>query len=187
LNSHYTLEEQHLVKQCIKGNSRAQMRLYRKYVKAMYNIIARMVSKPMDAEDVTQDLFVKVFKNLNKFNGQSSLGAWIKRIAINSALNHIRKNKKVQWVDFEGQAEFYESTNIMSQEKPATWDMKTIHFAIKELPEGCRVVFNLYLLEGYRHKEIAQLLEISESTSKTQYRRAKQLLKARLKTPYISK
>jgi len=179
LSSHYTLEEQHLVKQCIKGDSRAQMRLYRKYVKAMYNIIARMVSKPMDAEDVTQDLFVKVFKNLKKFNGESSLGAWIKRIAINSALNHIRKNKKMQWVDFEGQTEFYESTNIMGQDKPATWDMKTIHFAIKELPEGCRVVFNLYL------KEIAQLLEITESTSKTQYRRAKQLLQARLKSPFV--
>ena len=179
LSNHYTLEEQQLVEDCIGGNSRAQLRLYRKYVKAMYNTVVRMVPEPMDAEDVVQDLFVKVFKNLRYFKGESSLGAWIKRIAINTALNFLRKSKNIRYVDLETHRDVYEPL----EEAPTFWDMKAIHFAIKELPEGCRVVFNLYLLEGYQHKEIAQMLEITESTSKTQYRRAKILLKEKLKSP----
>lgn len=174
-----------MVRRCVGGDSRAQQLLYRKYVKAMYNVVLRMVSAKMDAEDVTQELFVKVFRNLQHFNGESSLGAWIKRIAINAALNHIRKNKRMKWMDLEKSPEPVEPQSLLNNDPIQHLDMKTIHVAIRKLPEGCRVVFNLYLLEGYQHKEIAQLLDISESTSKTQYRRAKQLLRQRLKSPYV--
>lgn len=171
-------EEKDIVRQCLNGNERAQYKLYRKYVKAMYHTIVRMVSNEMDAEDLTQELFIKVFKNLHTFKGDSTLGAWIKRIAINTTLNFLRNKRQIHFMDMEDQMSL---SLIEVEKKEAEFDVKKIHEAIKQLPAGCRVIFNLYLMEGYRHKEIAEILDISESTSKTQYRRAKKLLQTALK------
>lgn len=170
-------EEKVLVKKCIAGDSRAQFRLYKKYVKAMYHTAVRMLSNSMDAEDVVQEVFVKVFKNLKSFKGDATLGAWIKRITINTTLNHLRKNNPVSWNTLDQ----YEHVLVDPQgEDIETIDLALIHRAIKQLPEGCRVIFNLFLLEGYRHQEIAEILKISESTSKSQYQRAKRLLRKEL-------
>ncbi len=170
-------EERTLIKGCLKGNQSAQMKLYNKYVQAMYNIVIRMHPHPMDAEDILQDSFVKVFRNLSSFNGESTLGAWIKRIVINTCLNFLRKNKRLSFIQMEGAGEFSEEM----EEKGTSIDMASIHHAIKQLPEGCRVIFSLHLLEGYQHKEIAKILDITESTSKSQYHRAKRLLRNHLK------
>jgi len=172
-----TSEDKLLLQECLKGKQNAQARLYRQYVQAMFNLVVRMVSSRTDAEDIVQEVFVKVFQKLNTFKGEATLGAWIKRIAINTALIHLRKKGKINIVELETRQELIEEVS----EEPVNYDMHRIHRAIKQLPDGCRVIFNLYLLEGYRHQEIAQLLNISESTSKTQYHRAKVLLRKLLK------
>jgi len=172
-----TSEEQTLVQQCLRGDPQAQERLYRRYVDAMYNIVVRMVAENSYAEDILQEAFAKVFRSLHTFKGDSTLGAWIKRITINTALNFIRKNGRMPWAELQDN-HCVESPRLPKMED--NWDMRRIHEAIKKLPEGCRVVFNLYLLEGYQHQEIASILDISESTSKTQYRRARQLLREML-------
>lgn len=173
-----TTEERELVRRSIAGDNRAQYGLYRKYVKAMYHTVLRMVGKVADAEDVTQEVFTKVFTNLGSFKGDSTLGAWIKRIAINTTLNFLRKERQIRWVDLENSPE--PSVDFVPMPETNTANLQRIHQAIKVLPEGCRVVFCLYLLEGYQHQEIAEILSISESTSKTQYRRARGLLQKAL-------
>ena len=175
-----TTEEQELVRRSIAGDSRAQYRLYRKYVKAMYHTVFRMVGNATDAEDVTQEVFAKTFIHLSSFQGESTLGAWIKRIAINTTLNFLRKERQVKWVDLDDTPE--PSEEFVPMPEPDTDNLKRIHEAIKILPEGCRLVFCLYLLEGFQHQEISEILNISESTSKTQYRRAKGLLQEMLQT-----
>lgn len=168
-------EEKELVRLSLEGDDRAQYRLYQKYVKAMYHTIVRMVGDSLDAEDLTQELFVKVFKNLDSYKGKATLGAWIKRIAINTALNFIRSRGNIRMVEMV--EEYDPSIQSEMDFDASNFDIKKVHQAIKELPEGCRMVFNLFMMEGYQHREIAQILGISESTSKTQFRRAKQLLR----------
>lgn len=179
MNNLHTLEEQELVRRSLSGDSRAQMRLYRKYVQAMFNTVVRMVPNRMDAEDIIQEVFVKVFQKLKEFRGDSTLGAWIKRITINTALNFIRARKEMYFM----QEEEWERSKLLQEEEKSEpeFSMEQVHHAIKNLPDGCRVILNLYLLEGYQHKEIATILKITESTSKTQYRRGKQLLARELK------
>lgn len=143
----------------------------------MYHTVIRMVGNSNDAEDIIQDTFIKVFNSLRTFRKDSTLGAWIKRIAINTALNFIKKEKRTQTLPLNEQLN--EAPEPVRNIESIS--MKRIHNAIKTLPEGCRLVLTLFLLEGYQHKEIAQILEISESTSKTQYRRGKLLLQKLLK------
>jgi len=179
INPH-TFEERELVRKSQQGDNRAQMRLYRKYVQAMFNTVIRMVPNRMDAEDIIQEVFVKVFQKLDQFKGESTLGAWIKRITINTTLNFIRGKKDIYFM----QDEEWERTNLLQVEEKyqPEFSMKQVHHAIKKLPNGCRLVLNLYLLEGYQHQEIASILNITESTSKTQYRRGKKLLAQELKS-----
>ena len=172
-------EENLLVHQCLSGNKAAQRRLYLRYVQAMYHTAVRMTGNRMDAEDIVQDSFIRVFENLASFKAEAALGAWIKRITINTALSFLRRNNRMTFID-EEPAGMISGTAETAPERPAD-QLKQIHQAIKELPEGCRVVFTLFLLEGYRHKEIAGILNISESTSKSQYLRAKRLLQKKLK------
>lgn len=167
-------DDHQLIKACIKGNRASQRLLYERYVGAMYHTIVRIVPNRSDAEDVTQETFIKVFQKLSTFKGESTLGAWMKKVAVNSALNHLRKQKETMHLDHVQIAMEEELVNV------SRFSMSQIQRAIKQLPERARVVFNLYLLEGYQHDEIAQILSISESTSKSQYRRAKSLLKGYL-------
>lgn len=172
---------QDLIAQCIRGDRVAQYRLYKQYSTAMYNLCIRMVSNRSEAEDLLQEAFVKMFRELPSFRGQSTLGAWLRRIVINQCLNHIRK-KQPFFVTIDDH-EFRE----IPEEKISSYDFTAdeIHHAILRLPEGARVVCVLHLLEGYRHSDIAETLGISESTSKSQYRRAVNLLQDSLtKTVY---
>lgn len=165
------LKEQ-LIKDCIRGDRKAQFRLYHTYAKAMYNICVRMV-KERDAEDLLQSSFIDVFNHLSSFNYQSTPGAWIKRIVINNCINHIRK-KKLNIVSMDDQV-----TTMVDEEEttPKNLNVRPILEAIDKLPDGYRVVFNLYAMEGYDHVEIAQVMDISVATSKSQYHRAKKKLK----------
>jgi len=131
----------------------------------------------MDAEDIIQESFVKAFNNLNTFRGESSFGAWLKRIVINQSITFLRK-RKLEFSDIDHLHIVDESD---SENHFPEIDPGKIHETIKTLPEKARVVLNLYLLEEYKHKEIAEMLGINESTSKSQYQRARLLLKEKLK------
>ena len=174
----YNEADQVLVNNCLKGQVQAQYDLYQKYVQAMYNVAIRMVKQTEDAEDIVQEVFVKVFRSLESFNGESTLGAWIKRITVNTTLNYLRKSKNINWLTVEDGMEI---PDFQEDKTVVKYSMPQIHKAIKQLPEKCRVVVSLFLIEGYQHKEIAQILKITESTSKTQYRRGRQLLQTILK------
>jgi len=163
-----------LVEKARQGDQQAMYRLYKMYLPAMYNTCIRIVANKFDAEDIIQESFVSAFSKMDGFRGDSSFGAWLKRIVVNKSLNHLR-GRKLSFVDYN---------NIQIEDNTSEADelpdipMEIIHEGIKSLPEKARVVLNLYLLEGYMHKEIAEMLGISESTSKSQYLRAKDLLKS---------
>ena len=144
----------------------------------MYNISYRITNNEMDAEDVLQESFVSAFKNMHKYQGTASIGAWLKRIVINTAINTVKK-RKMELVPIEDQGSFIE----MEEEDDADLylNVSKIRDAIHKLPDGYRLVFSLYLLEGYDHAEIASILKITESTSKSQYNRSKKKLKQILK------
>lgn len=169
--------EQKLVKACILGDGIAQYRLYNRYCKAMYNVCYRIVKKKEDAEDALQDAFVDVFRKLDTFRFESTLGAWIKRIVVNSSLNTLKKRKDVLSLDM-GMEKHAEETN---QGEDPKWSVDKVKAAILDLPDGYRVVCTLYLLEGFDHQEIADFLGITVSTSKTQLHRAKIAIKKKLK------
>lgn len=169
--------EQELVQRCLKGDMRAQYELYNRYVTAMYNVALRMVVHSAEAEDVLQESFAKVFQNLHTFRSEATIGTWIKRIVVTTALSHLRSKKKLQVVEVQTLPDLEDEE---TGDGEPLWDAKTVHEAIKKLPEGSRIVFTLFAVEGMSHKDIAKELNISESTSKTQYMRAKHLLKQQL-------
>lgn len=126
----------------------------------------------MDAEDVLQNSFVDVFKNLHQFHYKSTPGAWIKRIVINNCINHLKKKR----IYFEEVSDVNVSTTEV-EEHDITYNMDVVKQAIQKLPDGYRTVLNLYLMEGFDHKEIASILDVSEATSKSQYSRARHKVK----------
>lgn len=166
-----------LISRAKNGDENAYYRLYKLYVQAMYSICIRMVVNQMDAEDLVQETFIDAFKKLDTYRGEASFGSWIKKIAINKSLNFIRR-KKIKFTEINKIEPKEENQNEVDFLSIAP---EKVHEHIKELPDKARVILNLYLLEDYKHKEIAEMLNISESTSKSQYLRAKELLKDRLK------
>jgi len=161
-----------LIEECRKGNRKAQFRLYEQYSKAMYNLAHRILNNREDAEDILQEAFVECFRNLDTFRFESTFGAWLKKIIINKCLNHIKKKK----IDLT-LCETLPSTTAEDEEE-IIYDTGRIFKGIELLPDGYRIILTLYLLEGYDHSEISQILGISESTSKSQYSRAKEKLRS---------
>lgn len=161
------------------GNPKAQFQLYKLYSKAMFNICVRMLNSMEEAEDLLQESFTDAFMKLNSFRYESSFGAWLKRIVINKCINAINK-KKVDLV-FPDQPVEQDTRDEEIDYSGIDMDVQRIHLAVGKLPDGYRVIFSLYALEGYDHGEISQIMNISESTSKSQYLRAKQKIKELLK------
>ena len=165
-----------LVSSAQKGNAEAFKLLYLQYNKAMFNICTRLMGNNEDAEDVLQDAFVIAFKSLNQLKDAPQFGGWLKRIVINEC---IKKGKKQHnWTEWE------EEKHDTPEEAEISWwntvTMAEIHQQIKGLPDGCRQIFTLYAVENYSHKDIAATMGVSEGTSKSQYHRAKQLLREKL-------
>jgi RNA polymerase sigma factor (sigma-70 family) len=158
-----------------EGNPKAQYQLYKLYSKAMFNICRRMLNNREEAEDLLQESFTDAFMKLGTFRYESSFGTWMKRIVINKCINSIQK-KKVDLVLSEQQVEAADPEETVDYSR-IEMDVRKIHHAMEELPDGYRVIFSLYAMEGYDHTEIAQILGISESTSKSQYLRAKQKIR----------
>ena len=166
-----------IIQDCLDGQPNGYEKLYKLYSRAMYNVCFRIVNDRDDAEDVMQEAFVNAFNNLKSYKGDASFGAWLKRIMINMAINFVKK-KHLETVSLDSQFE-----NLSDEEaKPEpVYSVETIHKAIQQLPDGYRMVFSLYLLEGYDHSEIAEILDITESTSRSQYNRSKNKLRELIK------
>lgn len=175
---HINIEDQQLIRRCCQGDARAQRQLYNLYVQAMYNRVVRMVADRHLAEDIIQEVFLKVFRYLPTYKGDSTIGAWIKSIAVNTTIEYLRRNQKIQYMEEIPEPQIWPDN---PENGAPQLEMAVIHETIKQLPSGSRVVLTLYLIEGYQHQEIAEILDISVSTSKTQYRRGKQLLQQLLK------
>lgn len=140
----------------------------------MFNICHRIIGNQEVAEDVLQEAFVSAFQNIKSYQGKASFGAWLKKIVVNRAISHLRK-QQLEMIELNDHMEIKNDDEI--DDIDLVMKVETIREAIQKLPNGFRVVFSLYLLEGYDHKEIAEILDISESTSKSQYNRAKKRLK----------
>ncbi len=141
----------------------------------------RILNNQQEAEDVLQDAFVDVFTRLQEFRGDATFGAWLKRIVVNKSINAWKK-KKLSVAPLEGQV--MEQPEVLDEVQEFPFTIQQVQEALEELPEGYRLVFNLYLFEGYGHKEIANELGISESTSKSQYNRSKKKIRTILNTKY---
>jgi len=167
-----------LVEDCKLNKAKAQMQLYDKYCNAMFIIAQRYVKDDFTAEDMMQDAFIKVFKNIQGFKGEVTIGAWIKRIVINQCIDYLKK-KRVELVSIEEKQLDVAVNDDWSVDEVVNVNMVTT--AINSLPEKYKVVLSLYLLEGYDHQEIAQVLSISEVASRSQLMRGKNKLKIQLK------
>ena len=168
------LNEEELINGCIKGDKKAQRQLYELYSKSMLVVSSRYAKSTLEAEDILQEAFIKVFKNIKKFRRESKLGTWIKRIVVNTALNHQRSKLYLYpMVDVNEMHDLKEDKeNVLSG-----FHFEDLLKMIQALPSGCQVIFNLYAIEGYQHDEIAKSLNINVGTSKSQYARAKYLLR----------
>ncbi len=168
--------DERLITGCTKGNRKMQRELYERYAPQMMVVALRYSKMQQEAEDILQEAFIKVFDKIGDFRRQSSLYYWIKRIVINTALNHQRSKLylypmvDVEKIDHEDRSEF----------SLAGFQAKELLEMVHGLPTGSQVIFNLYAIEGYKHKEIAELLNISEGTSKSQYARARELLRDKI-------
>lgn len=174
------VEDLQLARACLEGNEKAQKRLFDRFSGQMMAVCMRYGNGSQEAEDMFQDGFIKVFQKLNKYNGKGPLGAWIRRTMVNNALDQIRKKKRendhVLAYEIEHKFESSDQMNPLETDEPLLPERRIMEL-IHQMPTGYRTVFNLYVVEEYSHKEIAQELGVTESTSKTQYRKAKSYMR----------
>lgn len=163
-----------LIARCRAGEQQAHFQLYKLYSRAMYNTACRITGNEDEAQDVMQEAFTSAFRNLEYYRGDASFGAWLKRIVINKALNNIQKRMHERIPEDE-------EWDVSEPEAPSGYmdnlTVERVKKGILALPDGYRSVLMLYLLEGYDHQEIAEILNINESTSKSQLNRAKAKLR----------
>ena len=167
------MTEEMLLQGCLQNDATAQQELYYRFSPKMLSVCYRYAKAREDAEDMLQEGFIKVFSQIDKYENRGSLEGWVLRIIVHTCINHLKKNKK-----FNDHVDLAFAGNIVIREDniPAIIQAKQIVECIRSLPIGYRTVLNLYAIEGYSHKEIAALLDIEESTSRSQYTRAKSML-----------
>lgn len=158
---------------CLQNNAIAQKELYNRYSPKMLAVCYRFGHSKEDAEDMLQEGFIKVFSQIHTFRNQGAFEGWIRRIIVHTCINHLKKNKK-----FNDSVDITYASGIEIREEniPSLIQAKQVVECIRLLPIGYRTVLNLYAVEGYSHKEIADMLDIEESTSRSQYTRARQML-----------
>jgi RNA polymerase sigma factor (sigma-70 family) len=171
------MDDTSLVIECVKGNSRAQRMLFERFSKKMLGVCLRYAKSTEQAEDVLQDGFIKVFSKLNDFKHDGSLEGWIRRIMVNTSLDQIRKENKLLGNTSLDNVDYKLQNNAFVLENLAAKDLMKM---VQSMPVGYKVVFNMFAIEGYSHKEISEHLGISENTSKSQYSRARAYLRERL-------
>lgn len=172
------LNEEQLIQGCIKNKRGAQKQLFDKYASVLLGVCMRYARNRDEAEDILQDGFVKIFMRIKQYTGKGSFEGWMKRVMVNTALSFYRQNLKHYYhqdIDEVSELKFDEASMEESE-----FSEEEIMEIIKNLPDGFRIVFNLYAIEGYKHREIAELLGIDVNTSKSQYSRAKKMIQNRL-------
>lgn len=167
-------KEKQLIELAVENNRHAQHQIYSKYAPKMLSVCRQYIKDVHQAEDIMITAFMKVFTNLKNFKHEGSFEGWIRRIMINECISYIRVQKKVKFIEDEN---YYEGSfnNIESK-----FSVDDIQFLIDSLPDGYRMVFNLYAIEGYKHQEIAELLGINEGTSKSQLSHARKMLQTNI-------
>lgn len=176
-SSNQNISESDLINGCIDGNRRMQEELYRRFSPRMYAVCLRYAGTAEEAQDILQEGFIKVFKKLNTFRGEGSFEGWIRRIFVNTAIEHFRRKKYMQPVT-EKEENTLEGNYLTILDDLAERDIMAL---VQQLSPGYRTVFNMYVVEGYTHKEIGDMLNISEGTSKSQLSRAKVILQEMVK------
>jgi RNA polymerase sigma-70 factor (ECF subfamily) len=175
--SNHNIPESDLISGCIDGDRRMQEELYRRFSPRMYAVCLRYAGSAEEAEDILQEGFIKVFKKLNTFRKEGSFEGWIRRIFVNTAIEHFRRKKYLQPVT-EKEENTIEGSYLSVLDTLAERDIMEL---VQQLSPGYRTVFNMYVVEGYTHKEIGDMLGISEGTSKSQLSRAKVILQDMVK------
>lgn len=172
------ITESDLLQGCLSGNRRMQEELYRRFSPRMYAVCLRYAGKAEEAEDILQEGFIKVFRKMDSYRGDGSFEGWMRRIFVNTAIEHFRRKRYLMPVTEK------EENTIEGKYTSALDDLgaKDILALVQELSPGYRTVFNMYVVEGYTHREIADMLGISEGTSKSQLSRAKVILQDMVKT-----
>ena len=175
------LSDQDLIVACLKNQRKAQRELYDRFSPMMKGICMRYAKSEIEADDILQESFIKIFKNLRDYSHTGKFGGWIRRITVNTAIEFYRKNSvySQHMNDLALEAETNGSIELFE-----TVDLEILQQEIQQLPDGFRVVFNLYAIEGYTHKEISEQLGISTGTSKSQFSRAKKLLQKKVTEIY---
>lgn len=169
------LTDDDLIRGCRENNRKCQEMLYRRYAGVMYSLCLIYENNRDDAKDILQESFIKIFKNISSFNGGGPLKIWMKKIITNTAIDHFRHNcNESKFIPIEKIGQTISDEESVS----SILNAKDIISQVKRLPAGARMIFQLHAIEGYTHKEIANLLHISEGTSKSQINRAKHLLQA---------
>ena len=175
------MDETQLINGCRKGDRLAQKELYETYSRKMMGVCLRYVNDRETARDLLQDGFVKVFTSMDSFSGTGSFEGWMRKIFVNCALEYLRKSDVLrESTDLDNTAELIQPAGSVISDMSAAELMKLV----QELPAGFRTVFNLFAIEGYSHKEISDMLNITESTSRSQFTRAKQMLQKRINALY---
>jgi RNA polymerase sigma factor (sigma-70 family) len=172
------LDEKQIIEGCCRNDRKAQKALYERYASVLLGVCIRYSGRRDDAEDILQDGLIKIFFNIKEFAGKGSFINWMKKIMVNTAITHYHRNLKHQYhqdIDDIREKEIKGSSQGWSE-----FTREELANCIKELPHGYRLVFNLYAIEGYKHKEIAEMLEVDVNTSKSQYSRAKGLMRKKL-------
>jgi RNA polymerase sigma-70 factor (ECF subfamily) len=164
---------QHLIDGCKRGESRAQFDIYQLYYKAMYNTCLRLVGNETEAEDLMQESFFKAFDKISSYRNEVSFGAWLKRIVVNSSLDFLKKNK-LNLIPVDRAYDLSEDESVEGDMFPDS--VEQVKLAITQLPDGYKVIVNLIIIEGYSHDEVANMLGITASTSRSQLVRAKRKL-----------
>lgn len=165
--------EEKLIRACQKGDAIAQREIYNKYSRKMMGVCMRYVNSEFEAEDILISGFMRVFDKIGQYKHEGSFEGWIRRVMVNEALGYIRKNKSIYLeVEIE-KADYHKEANTEAYTGLEAEDLLKL---VQQLPHGYKTVFNLYAIEGYSHKEIAEMLQISENTSKSQLSRARALL-----------
>ena len=172
---------QALIKDCIKQKPQAQRELYQLFAPKMMALCYRYARDEANAEDILQEGFIKIFQKINKYDDRGSFEGWVRRIMVNTAIDHIRKQKHQQnEVEINEVISEDVSENVLDK-----LEAEHLFEVIQQLPTGYRLVFNLYAIEGYSHKEIGEQLNITESTSRSQYTRARAMLKRKIEELYM--
>lgn len=174
----------HIVAQCQKGNRLAQKQLYEKFAPQLFAVCIRYCKNRTEAEDLLHEGFIKIFEKIGQYRGDGEIGAWLRRIMVNSVIDELRNRQKILYIDDTERVfgNYADEDEVTNEDEFYDIDINQVFDLISQMPEKYKLVFNLYVIENYSHEKIASELGISTGTSKSNLSRARQWLKRKLET-----